>query len=156
LEEKAHGKLVAGNPLTENQSCGSKLPNTRGSANAILQATFFGESNMKPVSSTLTFPDDIVNLHDALRALMPPRSNCFKPAGDYPTIPDLEKLARNVGLEGEHYGMQTERAIKFFQHQEGLEPNRLGQLDDQTAAKLNEYLDASGAFDSPDNLGDRT
>jgi hypothetical protein len=87
---------------------------------------------MKRVSSTLTFPDDIVNLHDVLQVLMPPRSNYFTPAGNYPTIADLVKLARYVGLEGENYGAQTENAIEFFQLQEGLEPNWPGHMDEPT------------------------
>ena len=105
---------------------------------------------MQPVNSIPTFPEDIVNLHEALQALMPPRSDYFKPAGDFPTRDDLVKLARYVGMEGENYGASTSKAVKFFQAQEGLEPRRAGSMDKATADKMNEYLQDLGAFDHPD------
>lgn len=105
---------------------------------------------MQPVTSIPTFPEDIVNLHEALQALMPPRSDYFKPAGDFPTRDDLVKLARYVGMEGENYGASTSKAVKFFQTQEGLEPRRAGSMDKATADKMNQYLQDLGAFDDPD------
>ncbi len=105
---------------------------------------------MQPVISIPTFPEDIVNLHEALQALMPPRSDYFKPAGEFPTRDDLVKLARYVGMEGENYGASTSKAVKFFQAQEGLEPRRAGSMDQVTADKMNEYLQDLGAFDDPD------
>ena len=105
---------------------------------------------MQPVTSIPTLPEDIVNLHEALQALMPPRSDYFKPAGDFPTRDDLVKLARYVGMEGENYGASTSKAVKFFQAQEGLEPRRAGSMDKATADKMNQYLQDLGAFDDPD------
>lgn len=106
---------------------------------------------MQPVTSIPTFPEDIVNLHEALQALMPPRSDYFKPAGDFPTRDDLVKLSRYVGMEGENYGAYTSKAVTFFQSQEGLEPRRAGSMDKVTADKMNEYLQDLGAFDDPDS-----
>ena len=105
---------------------------------------------MQPVTSLPTSPEEIVNLHEALQALMPPRSDYFKPAGEFPTKDDLIKLARYVGMEGENYGLYTGKAVKFFQAQEGLEPRRAGSMDKKTADKMNEYLQDLGAFDDPD------
>ena len=105
---------------------------------------------MQPVTSLPTFPEDILNLHDALQALMPPKSDCFKPAGDWSTRDDLVKAARYVGMEGEKYGNYTLKAVAFFQKQEGIEPIRSGEMDRPTADRMNAYLEGLGVFDDPD------
>ena len=105
---------------------------------------------MQAVISYPVSPEDILNLHEALQALMPPNSDVFKPAGDFPTREHLVKLARRVGMEGEAYGADTGKAVAFFQQQEGLETRRPGALDPATADKMNQYLKDIGAFDEPD------
>ena len=105
---------------------------------------------MQPVTSLPTWPEDILNLHDALQALMPPKSDCFKPAGEWLTRDDLAKAARYVGMEGEKYGNYTLKAVAFFQKQEGIEPIRSGEMDRPTADRMNAYLDGLGVIDDPD------
>lgn len=110
---------------------------------------------MQRVITNPTDPEDLANLRDALQALMPPKSDYFRPAGDYPTKDSLATLSKNLAKERE-YGVDTGHAVAFFQRQEGIPISRDADVGDRngvvgqfTAARLNLYLSDLGAFDPP-------
>ena len=111
---------------------------------------------MQPVvAEPFVAPDEIENLHEALQALMPPRSDVFLPARKFPTRDSLIRLAKEVGMEGALKGARTCDAVEHFKLQEGLcrEEDRQSvreRVDGPTRDKLNDYLRDVGAFDDPD------
>lgn len=111
---------------------------------------------MQPVvAEPFVSPDEIENLHEAMQALMPPRSDVFQPARKFPTRDSLIQLAREVGMEGIYKGARTCDAVEHFKLQEGLcrEEDRRSvrqRVDRPTRDKLNDYLRDAGAFDDPD------
>lgn len=100
----------------------------------------------------------IWNLQDCLLACLPPGDIYKLGVAPNDTEAKLNKLAADVGFERRAprpgVGAATLAAIRQFQLQEGIElpANRVPKIDDRTANKLNEYLDAEGFFDPDDTF----
>lgn len=94
--------------------------------------------------------DAIVNLQEALLALMPPLRDIIKPLDPQrPLREELSNLAKQIKLERGKYNKATRLAVEIFQRQQELAPARWGGIDEVTAFKLNQYLRDLGLLRDP-------
>src|ERR1700752_759603 len=92
------------------------------------------------------------DLHDALLFLAERDVINALDAPNHPTPPELRSLLEGVrGDQSTHtFGTATQFLVRSFQIQQGLGDLLRGTVDVQTAARLNEMLEAFGAFGEPD------
>lgn len=111
--------------------------------------------SLKRVVSFPTQENEIADLQAALLWLLPPHLDFVQPrAPDYPTRNDLLKLAKNIGFETSRMGARTGDAVELFKLQFDLATPEQSEMvrqrvDEATRDKLNDFLDAQGAFDPP-------
>jgi hypothetical protein len=107
-----------------------------------------------PINPTTTQIEAINNLQDVLQFLVRQSLSgiieAFRPliAPDGPTRETLEELLGQLSSDRQQnlYGVATRQLVLFFQIQNSLGDNLNGYVEEKTAAKLNEFLTALGAF----------
>ena len=94
--------------------------------------------------------DAIINLQQALLALMPPTRKIIKPLDpEKPLLEELLNFAKQIKLARGNYDKYTYLTVEIFQRQQSLSPARWGNIDAVTARKLNQYLTDLGLFGDP-------
>lgn len=91
----------------------------------------------------------VANLQDALLFLFRHGLFVTRDAPNSPTKDELAEIVKALADERtkQFYGEATQRLVLWWQLQSGLGDNRKGDVDDETAASLNDYLQKYGAFE---------
>ncbi|MEO8149294.1 MAG: carboxypeptidase-like regulatory domain-containing protein, partial [Bacteroidia bacterium] len=106
---------------------------------------------MKPISTPFDNTDTtaVTNLQAALVFLLDKKQFQTFTDPDTPTADQLDKLSSQLKEEQKNadYGKATTDLVFIFQMQQGIGDSFNGEIEDNTANKLNEMLKGFGAFD---------
>jgi peptidoglycan hydrolase-like protein with peptidoglycan-binding domain len=93
----------------------------------------------------------VASLQDALLLLLERKLIQAFDAPNRPTQADLQSLTASLNQERAQglFGQATQQLVRYFQVQQGLGDTLGGAIDDATAAKFNELLQAIGATAVP-------